>query len=349
VDTIVPNSGVHIHNLGDLPVDLFSHEAIYDVAMLAHPDMKSERNLQYLCGNTSKHTLFLVQPTSSARTLEVADSIFKGYLKLHYENHLGRIRRRLTLKHAQSAMENTHILDYLVAQDLMPHSFAYYPEVGARVYEKDIQDELIYWGMVWRSSKIRGRNVDKVAYQIPGFSLFSRDMGNPKSRTILSQLGDVYSNNKVRFLIDNLLIPLVENYFAMLIYGGLQGEWHAQNVLFGFDEKWNCVSIILRDMESIDRDLDFISKTNHKIQLESFPYKCVRSDHNYAIRHSFMFDYKFGHYILAPLVDHAGVCWGVNTSVIEREIVDFVMEQLRLLPDGFFRGMVAGTLSQSSL
>ena len=86
-------------------------------------------------------------------------------------NHLGRIKRRLTLKHAQSALENTKILDYLISNKLMPESFSFYPETGARVYERFNQGEIVYWGMVWREFEIRGNRSDQVVYQIPGFSL----------------------------------------------------------------------------------------------------------------------------------------------------------------------------------
>ena len=332
----LPKSSVQVHNLGNLPLSLFSDEAKHSTAMLIHPDMKNEKNLSRFCGDVSNQTLFLVQPTSSARTVEILNNASTGFLKLHYENFLGRIRRQLTLKHAQSAMENTQILDQLVSQRLLPKSFTYYPEVGARVFENNQENNSIYWGMVWRPFEIRGSNADKVIYQIPGFSLFARDLYDPLCSTILQQLGEVHCNNRVRFLIDDLLIPLINNYFAMLLNGGLQGEWHAQNVLFGFDENWNCISTILRDMESIDRDLAFISNTNIKINLESYPYKCVKVDQNYAIRHSFMFDYKFGIYLLAPLIDHAGICWGIDTSLVDSEITDFVMEQLNSLPKDFF-------------
>lgn len=331
----LPIPNVSIHNLGHLPLDLF-HDRGNEVAMLVHPDMKNASPLRYLCREDYYDTAFLVQPTSSPRTLGIFHKSNKGFVKLHYENYLGRIRRRLTLKHAQSAIENTQILDYLISHKYMPESFSYYPETGARVYERKYRNELISWGMVWRSINIQGTNAKKIIYQIPGFSLFAKDMREPTYPNILVQLGEIHSNNRIRFLIDDLLIPLIENYFAMLIYGGLQGEWHSQNVLFGFDENWKFISVVLRDMESIDRDLPFLSQSVHNIKIESFPYKCIENDHNYAIRHSFMFDYKFGNYLLAPLIDCAGTSWNIDTFSINREITDFVMEQLKLLPTNFF-------------
>ena len=332
---VLPKSNVVVHNLGSLPLSLFSAKS-QNESILIHPDMKNDVNLHFLCGETAKQTDFLVQPTASPRTLELINNASRGYVKLHYENHLGRIKRRLTLKHAQSALENTKILDYLISNNLMPESFSYYPETGARVYESVNQGEIVYWGMVWRQFEIRGNKSDQIAYQIPGFSLFSRDMLNPTDPIILSQIGDIHGDQKIEFLINSMLLPLIKIYFEMLLNGGLQGEWHAQNVVFGFDKNWNCISIALRDMESVDRDFEFIGNTHHNIKIESFPYKCHGQDKNYAIRHSFMFDYKFGEYLLAPLIDCAGNCWKINTTKIDQVIKDFVMEQMKSLPNDFF-------------
>ncbi len=80
----------------------------------------------------------------------------------------------------------------------------------------------------------------------------------------------------------------------MLSTGGLQGEWHAQNVLFAFDASWHCVATVLRDMESVGRDLPLMKKAGRSTALASYPYKCLESEkYNYAIRHSFMFDAEF--------------------------------------------------------
>ena len=123
----------------------------------------------------------------------------------------------------------------------------------------------------------------------------------------------------------------------MLFEGGLLAEWHAQNVLYGFDKSWHCVATVLRDMESIERDFPLMRRAGRSTQLASYPYKCLDADsYNYQIKHSFLFDHKLGEYLLQPIIDHALRVWSMKHNMIDQTIVDVVMEEMRRLPRDFF-------------
>lgn len=334
---VLPRDGVLIHNLGQIPPCLFTTEGFSIEGMLVHPDMLGHPKLLSIGKWVDRLSWFEVEPTASPRTVKLKTTKPDGYVKLHYEGHLSRIVRRMTLKHAQAALETDGILASLIDARSMPDSFAYYREVGARVYQLGDEGAETYWGMVWRPAQVHGAQAHRIAYLVPAFSLFSQDYREPEANTLLQQLGEINGPNRVEFLLEELLFPLVRGYFAMILQAGLQGEWHAQNVVFGFDESWHCVATVLRDMESVDRDLPLMTRIGTAAHLQSYPYKCLeRHGDIYPIRHSFMFDYKFGEYLLAPLIDHACSAWGVLPASIDSVVIDLIMSYLNLLPDDFF-------------
>lgn len=336
VPIVHPKPNVTVHSLGHWPEELFGVDADPAVAMFVHPDMRGHAELATIASDVGR-SRFLAVPTASGRTLWLRGAPARGYIKLHYHYHLGRILRRITLRHAQAALETDSLLAELIAEGRMPQTFAYLRETGARVYSKRDASRDSHWGMIWRPADIHGVAASQVAYLIPAFSLFAENREEGANTTLLAQLGEVHGEGRVAFLIDEILVPLLTAYFAMIAVGGLQGEWHAQNVLFAFDSSWHCVATVLRDLESVDRDLPLMAAVRPQSALASYPYKCLDAgDYNYAIRHSFMFDHKFGEYLLAPLIDHGSALWGVDPKVFDRVIVDFVTSQVKTLPADFF-------------
>jgi hypothetical protein len=304
--------------------------------MYVHPDMAAHPTLWALAQAVQLSDIEAV-PTSSGRTVMVQLEGTLGYLKLHDERYLGRIRRRISLRHAASAIETDSTLRDLVDNHRVPDVFAYLREPAAWVYSRSNRGEELQWGMVWRTSRPYGRTGRRVKYVVPAFSLFAHDIQNPTHETLLLQIGRARGGNASAWLVSEILAPLVHSYFALLLEGGLQGEWHAQNVLFGFDGGWQCVAVILRDLESVDRDIPMMKLSGRSGLPAGYPYKCLESDNPYyAMKHSFMFDHKLGEYLLQPLIDHACSLWHLQQDVFDRQVIDIVAEYARRLPPDFF-------------
>lgn len=158
---------------------------------------------------------------------------------------------------------------------------------------------------------------------IPAFSLFSKDRENDDLPLIIQILN--YKNVGTAYILDQLIFPLIDCYFMCVFNGGIQLELHSQNFLIGFDENFNVVSFIIRDLESADKDLAIMNQLGSPILIQSKPFKCINTqDYNYKIKHSFMFDHKFGEYFLDEFLYCLVRSRGIDIEKIQQQIKEYV-------------------------
>ena len=300
--------------------------------VLVHPDMSSHplfsnNNLQL-----KKAEKIKLVPTASARTLLLIESDYHGYFKLHYDGTIGRLERKLQYNEAISGFEISKIFESLIDGGELDNRLTLLPETGARVLKIDDKE----WGMVWRDEKPYGE-CSEVKYIIPLFSLFSKDRHNPQDNTLLEQIITERCYDPTTYVIDYLINPIIECYFSLLTKAGIQGEWHAQNLLVGFDEHFYPQKIIARDLESMDKDLTLIEWLKLPFQFQSQPFKCIdRSREDYQKKHSFMFDFKLGEYVIQPLLNFLQSTYFISTDTLIPSIKDCSENQIKQLPDNFF-------------
>ena len=291
---------------GKLPKDLCGLEGL-----LVHPDWENYIDRKELICDTSIY----VTPTSSGRTVKVLDRDY--YIKLSYPGVIGRMRRDLEEKHILSCIQMTQILNSLVCNGKVNKLFSYMPESAGCLTSVDG----INTGYIVRDATPVGKNTDKIAYVIPGFSLFGKDRRNRNDTEILNQIL-LYKNAGNDYLLLEMIQPLIDIYFNCLLEEGISPEMHSQNILFGFDKDWNVVSIILRDLESIDKDIT-IRKALGKSDFINM-YKTIQaSDYNYFIKHSFMFDHKLGEYLIEELIKCASKVQSVNESELRKSVKEY--------------------------
>lgn len=318
-------------DLGVIPnidCDLLDNESW----VLVHPDMSSHHlfSNNRLRLKIAEHIKLV--PTASARTLMLIDSEHHGYFKLHYDGTIGRLERKLQYNEAVSGFEISKIMESLIDSGKLDGRLTLLPETGARVLRVDNQE----WGMVWREGKPYG-DCNKVKYIIPVFSLFSKDRHHPQDNTILEQIITEKCYDPTTYIIDYLINPIIECYFSLLKNAGIQGEWHAQNLLIGFDENFYPERIIARDLESMDKDLTLIKQFNLPFQFQSAPFKCIDSSReDYKKKHSFMFDFKLGEYVIQPLLNFLQSIYFISSDTIIPSIKDCSRNQIKDLPDNFF-------------
>jgi hypothetical protein len=307
-------------------------DSLNKCGFLLHPDMANCRFWSAI----EKRKGPSVTPTSSARTVRMIDKdLF--YIKLSYDHIIGRTPRSIGKQQATSAIEVTSIISSAIDKKHLPNKFRFMREIYAEVICPDISSEKNdEWGYVIREPNPYPEKNDEIII-IPAFSLFSKDRKAPDDPYLIDQLIQRSEISPWDYVVNGLISPLIEAHFSLLTKCGLQLEPHAQNMLFSFDEFGHPKSVIARDAESIDKDLGIIESYRLSLIITETNYKLLKpEDYNYQIMHSFMFDFKLGEYLIAPLVSSLSRITGDTTEKINQEIRRITRPYLSNLPDDFF-------------
>jgi IucA / IucC family len=305
--------------------------------VIVHPDMSTNKVFRNKYLKIYKDEDLRVVPTASGRTVQIINKEDRDYIKLHYAGILGRVRRDLPYKKSIAGPELSKIIVQAIDKKLIDSRISLLRESGARVLEIVLRGKRVEWGMVWRENSHYCNELDATKYVFPAFSLFSLDRLAIADHPILKQIVDYRSANPEEFVIDTLISPMIKCYFDLVLRLGLQPEWNAQNLLIGFDKNLSPSKFILRDIESIDKDLTMMDSLKIEHDFESYPFKCIyRSQYNYTIKHSFMYDYKFGEYILDPLLLFLNKYFGSDLDKSRHKVKEIAKEYIDELPADFF-------------
>lgn len=317
-----------VQDLGELPGWLQSNE------IPLHPDMVGESVITSSCRGVGDGSL-LVAPTASARTVELLDSEYSGFVKLNYKGLLGRVDRQISSLHALTAIDVTSILDRATREHILPKVFSCLRESGARVASLEAPDGTSYeWGAVFREVEPHPP-CTRTAFLIPAFSLFSRDVNRCDDPPLLMQLVLLQELSTEEYLFENIIEPIVSCYFELLLTCALQFECNAQNILLGFDEHGKITTVLFRDFESVDKDVSLADELALDVTFHSKGFKCVhRGLYNYSIKHSFMYDFKLGEYLLAPVI--ATVPDEADRSRLRERTKNLGRAYVDRLPQAFF-------------
>ena len=300
--------------------------SFYD-SLLIHPDC-----VCYFDELEVKETDLCVVPTSSARTVRMLD--FNYYLKLNYFGIIGRIKRNLTINHALASYEITNILNNLIKKEKYDR-LCFLPESSAKIILNPC--EKVDAGIVVRDCQQVGKSASRIEYKIPFFSLFSTDKKMPSDKPLLIQLINLHREDPIDFILKEIIFPIIDCYFELIIDEGLEPEWHAQNLLLGLDKNMKIQSFIMRDLESIDVDEEMRLRAGKKTPLSFYPYKHINSNqYNYQIKHSFMYDFKLCKYLIEPIIICICKEYNLNLHEIINNVRFFANTKIESLPADFF-------------
>lgn len=257
-------------------------------------------------------------PTSSSRTIRLPQ--LQCYIKLHYPATLGRVSKALSRQDILNSIDVTNALYHAIRRGVVSPLLGFFPEVSGR--GATIGDSEFTFTV--RKSCAEAQRAEYIKYIVPAFSLYGKDYKKPHDPTLLAQL----ISNRIGVgcaYVEKLLIPVVDCYLSLLFLEGLQHEMHSQNFLLGFDGKWELQAIILRDLESIQKDLTIRSDNRIKERIESYPSRCLwRGQENYEVKHSFMYDHKLFEFFIKPLVEKTEKNNIERCTEVYREIQGFV-------------------------
>ena len=218
---------------------------------------------------------------------------------------LGRIRRNLDYQHLLSACEVTRDICSGIDSGIYNEKFGILKEDKGRVAYLPRKEGGFYeFGYLIREANPHHRLADDELFLVPAFSLFAKDLYAPTYKPLLLQLHEYRGKSINDFAYFDVLGQIVDCYFDALVNHGFGMEAHAQNTLIAIDSDCQIKLIVSRDMESADKDLPLREYLGVKSRIDALDYKCLReTDYNYTIKHSFMFDFKLGEYLLSPIID----------------------------------------------
>lgn len=303
----------------------------------AHPDSISSRVLD-AAKRVPRESNVIVSPVSGGRTMILRDgAVGSGYLKLTYDvSRIGRVDRQLTLNHCVSSLEVSRALKQATDAGRLAARTGFLLESAARVTLLPLTDGVYEWGTIFRERFPYPR--PQLPYSlVPGFSLFGRDRTNPADKPLIVQMIEQGGYDPQNYLLD-VVTMIVDCYWSIVHACAMHIECHAQNCLFEVTPDLRIARIIVKDMDSIEKDLPLARYLGIEQRWESYPYMCMTEDlYYYPIRASYMYDFKLGEYLLSPLIAHVSADFGLDVGEFDRQIRDYVQQRhLSGLPPTYF-------------
>jgi hypothetical protein len=314
------------------PCDFFDQNVNY-----AHPDSVSSEILKG-SGRIALTSGVIVSPTSGGRTMLVREPSSRGFLKLTYDTgRLGRVDRQLTLKHCQSSLEVSKAMKDCIHAGRLPPTFSILLEESAKISLLRQGEELFEWGTIYRERHPYPHSKERTQV-IPGFALFSPDMHSPGDELLINQLIELSGVDPSIYLTD-LLAKIVECYWSVVLSCAFHLECHAQNCLFEIAED-NCIKrVVIKDMDSVDKDLPLARKLGLNDKWESDPYMCFDPERvwYYSIRSSYIYDFKVGEYLLSKIIGAVEKKYDIDRPRIERDLQSYVRDSFTCkLPEDYW-------------
>lgn len=305
---------------------------IFNNLNFAHPDSEYSKLFKMMNIQLAS-TEFVVAPTASSRTVLVINKNSPYFLKLNYDiGKIGRCDRHISKMSALASYENSNYIIECIKNKKLPIYFSILPENCAKITYLENNGNFYEWGTIFREYPSTNNTI-----VVPAFSLFSKDYNNKNDDCLINQFITLNNSNPREYLI-KLLVMLIDCYWSLLLKCGLVAELHSQNCLVELNYNFDIKRIIIRDMEDVDRDNYIAELNNIEKKWESFGYKTYNiTDDEYKYRTSYMYDFKFGIYLLEPLINAVCSKYNINKDEIYKFIKNYVNSKyLCNLPDNYF-------------
>jgi hypothetical protein len=214
-----------------------------EVRFLVHPETWADSKIDHM---QELHALprgepIEVAPTASTRTVLTArttGSVPHHFIKLHYPRRISRFNRRLRRKNIRNSVDATRDLEHLRFE-----KFAYLPDTLGFTFANGCNP----WGFLIREEVPRPYHEGR--FLIPYFSLYSGDLHHPDDRPLLVQMIDSLGVEPQAFVIDKIMIPVLECWAKVVRERGILLESHAQNILLEIDANFRPCRVVHRDFD----------------------------------------------------------------------------------------------------
>lgn len=311
-----------------------------------HPDSR-EYNSEVLQNNSIElnDSKIIVAPMSGGRTLFVVSDEYTGFIKLTYDvGRLGRVDRQMKYEHCMSSFEVSDTIKKYIDESMFDKTYSILLERSGKVTNIPYGDTIYEWGTMLREYRPYPY-VDYKYQLVPGFSLFAKDYYSKETlndECLINQFIALSGIPAKKYLLNVIKIS-VDAWFQTLLNCAFILELHGQNCYYEVDENYTVRRIVIKDMDSVDKDITLATTLGLRTEWKSFPYACfykdTPEDHPwyYNVRPSYMYDFKLGTYILKPLMDAVCSKYNLNPREIQNEIKLYVQKKyMPQIPKGYF-------------
>ncbi|MDB5314010.1 MAG: Siderophore synthetase component-like protein [Gemmataceae bacterium] len=213
------------------------------VLFAVHPEIWSSSGIDHLdeLHGLPRGNPIRVAPTASTRTVFVAggeQEVPAHFLKLHYPRRISRFNRRLRRKNIHNSVEGSRDLEQ-VRRD----RFAYLPDSLGFTYGGGDNP----WGFLVREAVPRPYQGER--FLIPYFALYAGDLKHAGHPPLLVQLIERLGVEPMSFVVDEIMVPVLDCWAAVVRERGILLECHAQNVLLEIDRDFRPRRVVHRDFD----------------------------------------------------------------------------------------------------
>jgi hypothetical protein len=243
ITVFAPRSQVSIYHADPQKKLLEFYVRSEQVRFLIHPETWASSGIDNL---DELHALqrgepLQVAPTASTRTVLTTETpldVPHHFVKLHYPRRISRFIRRLRRKNIRNSVEVTHDLAHVRFD-----KFAYFPEsLGFTYGDGDNR-----WGFLVREGTPRPFQGTRLL--VPYFALYGGDLRHPEDRPLLVQMIERLGAEPQSFVIDEIMIPVLECWAKVVRERGILLESHAQNLLLEIDSDFRPRRVVHRDFD----------------------------------------------------------------------------------------------------
>lgn len=332
----------------DLDLDckiIGNHNILFDSNInFVHPDSVQSTVLQESNRILSDSNV-LVAPTSGGRTMFILSPQIKGFLKLTYDvSRIGRVDRQLTMNHCISSYEVSETIKTCIDEGKYPDTFAILLESSGKVSKLVHETGIYEWGTMFRELTPYPY-VSEKRQIVPGFSLFGKDYYNEESindELLINQFIELSGMSPADYLL-NILKITVDAWFGTLTNCSFILETHGQNCYYEINDQFCITRIVIKDMDSVDKDISLAEELELNTKWKSFPFACFYKSEPenvpwyYKIRPSYMYDFKLGTYLFDPLIRAVCGKFNLEPQNFSNEIKRYVDKHyMSIIPSGYF-------------
>ncbi|WP_067535108.1 hypothetical protein [Nocardia crassostreae] len=248
---------------------------------------------------------FDVVPLANARTVFVRAidgvPVRPHQLKLHYPRRISRFTRRMRAPRIE--------LELWVAGELAATGAPMLADVCGGIFGSGSDA----WGFIVREAP----ELCADRYTVPLFALYGTDIHAPDDPTLLEQLVDISGEPAQDFIIDRIIVPMIDLWVRAALESGCLLEPHGQNTLFRFTADGSQTELRYRDCDVF---IDPAVRARRGLNRALPPVNVIGSDVDMPASHlaSLVYDSSMGHHALDYLAALAERRWHVDPEALRK-------------------------------